>query len=246
MPIRDNKRVYKTQPHIIRTVKKRVIQSNVKPALSIHERQERNKKNYGQVEKLWQNETVYIVGGGPSLKNFDWSQLNGKKVIAINRAFQVLPDADVLYWTDSRFWKWYKEDIKRFKGLKFTCRPYSPEAPDVTLLKAVNNRVLEMEPGHIAHGNNSGYAAINLAVKLGATKIYLLGYDMHSNKNQTHWHEGYDARHNHGIYSKMIKTFNDLAPMLKQMNIRVFNANPDSKLDVFNKCSLKSAINDSM
>lgn len=246
MPIRNNKRVHKTRPHTIKTIKKRVMQEKAKPAFSERKKHLRNKENYGKSEKIWNNGTVYIVGGGPSLNGFDWNLLKGKKVIAINRAFEVLPEADVLYWTDSRFWKWYHNEIRDFKGLKFTCRPFSQLENDIILLKAINRKPLELEPGNISHGNNSGYGAINLAVKLGATKIYLLGYDMSSAGPQTHWHDGYDVKHNHQIYSRMMKSFENLVPALKENSIRVFNANPDSKLEAFNKCSIKSAIQDRM
>jgi uncharacterized Rossmann fold enzyme len=242
MPIRDNRRLHKVQPNVVRTIKKQVIQHNVQPV----SRDSINKQNilYGKIDPIWDNETVYIVGGGPSLSDFDWNKLKGKKVIAINRAFQVLPEADVVYWTDSRFWKWYSNEIKRFRGLKVTCRPYSPPSQDVILLKAVNNKPYESDPSHISHGNNSGYGAINLAVKLGAKKIYLLGYDMDSSNNKTHWHNGYEAKHNHGIYIKMIQSFTLLAPVLKQMGVVVLNANPKSNLKVFNMCSLESALRD--
>jgi len=242
MPIRDNRRLHKVQPNVIRTIKKQVIQQNVQPVS--RDSVQNQQVGYNKIEPIWDNETVYIVGGGPSLSDFDWKKLEGKKVIAINRAFQVLPNADVLYWTDSRFWKWYSTEIKRFKGLKVTCRPYSPTSNDVILLKATNNKPYEADPGHISHGNNSGYGAINLAVKLGAKKIYLLGYDMESNPNKTHWHSGYDAKHNHSIYMKMMASFSSLAPVLKQMGIRVFNANPKSKLEVFSKCSIEAALKD--
>jgi hypothetical protein len=244
MPIRDNRRLHRVQPNVIRTIKKQVIQKNVQPV----SRDGLNKQDivYGKIEPIWDNETVYIVGGGPSLSDFDWKRLEGKKVIAINRAFEVLPNADVLYWTDSRFWKWYGNEIKKFKGLKVTCRPYSPISYAVILLKAVNNKPYESDPSHISHGNNSGYGAINLAVKLGAKKIYLLGYDMESDVNKTHWHTGYDAKHNHGIYTKMIQSFSVLAPVLSQMGVVVYNANPKSNLKAFNMCSIESALNNTL
>ena len=44
-----------------------------------------------------------IVAGGPSLAGFDWRRLDGERVIAINRACEVLPHADVLWWSDAGF-----------------------------------------------------------------------------------------------------------------------------------------------
>ena len=38
------------------------------------------------------NDSVFIVGGGPSLKNFDFNFLKGKDVIAVNKAVFGVPD----------------------------------------------------------------------------------------------------------------------------------------------------------
>lgn len=243
MPIRNNRNIRKVKPHIVRNLKKNVIKNKPNSTPSPTPTSSNDKK-YGETKSIWQDEVVYIVGGGPSLKDFDWTKLKGKKVIAINRAFEVVPDADVLYWTDSRFFRWFKEDIKKFTGLKYTCRPFIGKPADVTLLQSNSAMKLEMRPSFISHGNNSGYGAINLAVKLGATKIYLLGYDMNSNPKDTHWHSGYDTKHNHSIYSKMIKYFEGLPAEAEKLGVEIFNANIKSQLTVFRKCTIEDAIND--
>lgn len=255
MPLRNNRNIRKTKPHIIRSVKNNVIKNNntkgqsninnIKKSINNPPNSVKPKDtNYGKTTKIWVNEVVYIIGGGPSLKNFDWTKLEGKKVIAINRAFEVLPKADILYWTDSRFYKWNTDNINKFKGLKFTCRSFRNMPNDITLLKSVNNMNINTRPSYITHGNNSGFGAINLAVKLGAKKIYLLGYDMSSNPENTHWHSGYQLNHNHNIYNKMIKYFESLPNELKKLKIECYNANMKSKLNVFRKCTLSDAIND--
>lgn len=241
MPIRNNRNIRKVKPHIVRNIKRQPIHTrdnvqDLKPLNIDHK--------YSETKKIWNNETVYIIGGGPSLRGFNWNKLKGKKVIAINRAFQVIPWADVMYWTDSRFYRWYSEEIASFKGLKYTCRPFNGKPSDVVLLKSSSVMKIEMRPSYISHGNNSGFGAINLAVKLGASKIYLLGYDMKSNPKDTHWHDGYSVTHNHNIYKKMIKYFETLPSDLKKLNIEVFNANPRSELHCFRKCSLSDALND--
>ena len=103
---------------------------------------------------------------------------------------------------------------------------------------------IDLRLDSICHGNNSGYGAINLAVKLGASKIYLLGYDMQSNAKDTHWHSGYESRHNHNIYQKMVKYFENLPSELEKHHVEVYNANPNSTLNVFKKCSIEDAIMD--
>lgn len=194
------------------------------------------------ISPIWRNETVYLVGGGPSLKGMNWDVLRDKRIIAINRAFQVVPWADVMYWTDAQFYRWYRRDIDKFTGLKVTCRPVEAPGSDIILLQGTRDTGLDMRPTHICDGNNSGYGALNLAVKLGAGRIFLLGFDMHSKEGATHWHNGYSRRHNHTIYKRVIAYFESAAPALEKLGVEVWNANPDSHLDCFKKCTLQQAL----
>jgi len=41
---------------------------------------------------IWKGRRCFIVGGGTSLKGFDFSQLRGELVIAVNRAMEYVPD----------------------------------------------------------------------------------------------------------------------------------------------------------
>jgi hypothetical protein len=198
---------------------------------------------YSKVEQLFKNETVFIVGGGPSLKDFNWDLLKGKHVIAINKAIYVYPNADIIYWTDSRFYKWYKNDIDALSGVKYTIQP-SPNQENVKILRRGNRHGLEINPSLLAHGDNSGYAAINLAYHLGAKNIVLLGYDMGNENGKGHFHDGYPVSHtSDDIYQNRFMTgFPIIADELKQRGIKVFNASLISKLTCFSKISIKDAL----
>ena len=201
---------------------------------------------YGTIDKIWPDSIIYIIGGGPSLKDFNWDQLKDKNVIAINRAFETVPGAGVLYWTDTRFYSWYKEGITNFKGLKITCHPIAERPGDVLVLKPNESSQLDTRPSFINHGNSSGFGGINLAVKLGAKKIYLLGFDMGTAPNNTHWRSGYSIPHNDTIYDKMIEKMSIIPDQLRKMKIQIFNASPSSRLDFFRKCKIEEAINDTV
>ena len=41
---------------------------------------------YSVVPRKFKGETIYIIGGGPSLKNFNFAELKGCRTIAINKA----------------------------------------------------------------------------------------------------------------------------------------------------------------
>jgi len=197
------------------------------------------------VPPIWQGETCFIIGGGPSLTGLDWNLLGGKKTIAINKAFLSHPNADVLYWTDNRFYSWHKTEIDLFAGQKYTIRHNHNHGPGIKLLNRGMRFGLETRSDTIAHGNNSGYAAINLAYHFGVKRIILLGYDMANVGGKSHFHDGYPTRTTPDeVYQKQfIPGFKVLADGLKSKGIEIWNACPGSKLTVWPRISLAQGLN---
>ena len=81
----------------------------------------------------WSGERCFIVGGGPSLRGFDWGRLRGERVIAVNRAFEQLPFADISVSLDERWHGWTtrgdlgdgpRDKYAAFKGVKVQCWPF--------------------------------------------------------------------------------------------------------------------------
>ena len=184
---------------------------------------------------------IFIVGGGASLNGFDWSLLKDRYVIAVNRAFEVLPSAEVVYFSDLRFWQWNSAELVNHKGQKVSLMR-KMKHKKVELYTATGVTGLDMSPGCLRHGNNSGYAAINLAAHLGAKEIVLLGFDMKFTNSQCHWHDGYPVVNLERSFDKMRKFFATLVSPLQELNIKVFNANLESSLDVFPKIKYDEAL----
>ena len=205
---------------------------------------QRSNFSFSFVDNIWEGETVYILGGGPSLKNFNFKELRGSKVIAINKAMYAWPESQVLFWTDSRFYTWYKNDVDRLKCLKYTLTPGSLYTGDINILRKGACHGLEEPKDSLAHGNNSGYAAINLAYHLGAKRIILLGFDMRNEGGETHFHDGYPTRgtSDRMYVDKFLPGFRSLAASLKDKGVTVLNASTYSRLDVFTKISLEAAL----
>lgn len=206
--------------------------------------QKHDNKTISRVEPIWSGETVYVIGGGPSLDGFNWNSLGGKRTIAINKAILSYLTASALYWTDSRVYGWYKQDIDKFKGLKYTIRHHATYPADIKVLRKSNKFGLEEAKDALCHGNNSGYAAINLAYLMGAKKIVLLGYDMHNDGARSHYHEGYPVpATGDNIYrDQFIPGFGILAGLLKEKKVEVYNASLKSSLTVWPRISLEQAL----
>ena len=216
--------------------------------------------NY-EVPKIWSGQTCVILAGGPSLKGQDLSALANThpwpKVIAINDSWKLKPYASALYFSDAAWWQ-RQIDQNEFSvdGVRFHDLIYKgawikggagfQEHPQVRQLQFTGQVGLEMNPGGLRHGSNSGYAAINLAYLFGASRIVLLGYDMRCEGERIHWHDRYDgwpASYFHNVLqNEFLPLFNYLVEPLAEAGVEVINATPGSALACWPRMSLESAL----
>jgi hypothetical protein len=195
----------------------------------------------------WKGERCFVIGGGPSLTGFDWEMLRGaERIIAVNRAIEVVPWADMMFSMDSRLYEWYHEKRDRmkpeclvaydkFKGLKVWLDSHCYRfQPDIYMVRWLGKWGVSMslEKG-IYSGGNSGYAAMMTAVALGCNPIVLLGFDMGHDHGKSHFHDGYPMRSCDPVTRSWIDGFNQAAPIIKSAGIQVINANPSSNIRCF-------------
>jgi hypothetical protein len=90
--------------------------------------------------------------------------------------------------------------------------------------------------GSFAHGNNSGYCGLQLAILLGYDEIYLLGYDLNVNSTKTHFHSGY--RQNVSKFSRNLneyRAFFAKSLQLSNYKSKIFSCSNTSYLNTFIK-----------
>jgi hypothetical protein len=170
------------------------------------------------------------------------------RVICINDSYRLAPWADVLYSSDRRWWPHYK-GVASFEGSKFgvgsghgKANPFTGY-PEIRVLKNTGYSGLETEPNGLRTGRNSGYAAINLAVHLGAARILLLGYNM-SHQNGAHFFGNHPAGLNQsaGLYPSFRRSFDSLVEPLKAAGVEVINCTPNSSLHTFPMRNLRDVL----
>lgn len=193
----------------------------------------------------WRHRSCFIVGGGPSLENgFDWSLLDGRLTIATNRAHESIKSPSILFSMDRRFVDWilkgkygweatrkyqqakgYRVILSTKKGLLpigiYRLDPYKSYA------LALGAFTFSMRDG-LGHGNNTGYAALNLACCLEANPIYLLGFDMKHTKDRegrerSHWHDGHPVPQKEWRVRKFIPYFENAAPIIRAYGFKIYN-----------------------
>lgn len=206
------------------------------------------------IPRIFDGQSCAICAGGPSLTGFDWNRLRGKNIIAINRAYEVLPFAQVLWWSDARFWRRNKVGLLAHAApWKATaCLDYRPnENPEDALDPSVHEyhfsglRGFDPRPAYLRHGNCSAHAAIHLAAHLGARRIVIFGLDMkQADGGAAHWHDGHGAlpTTTAQMADLMLPHFAPLALALADRDIEVVNASPDSALTVWPRCSIDDGL----
>lgn len=186
-----------------------------------------------------------LLGTGPSLSAADVSSVRGRaRVIAVNGAVDLAPWADVLYSSDQMFWL-SRNGMPTFAGLKYgiaerKLRSFSFRGyPDIQILNNTGPLGLETDPRGLRHGKNSGFAAINLAVHLGAARVLLLGYNLGPVAKRLH----FDGTPGRGAnYDRFARAFPTLVEPLKRLGVEVLNCTSPTRLTCFPSASLPDVL----
>ena len=199
---------------------------------------------YWMSTRSWLNKTVFIIGGGPSLKGFDWAPLHDKHIIGCNDAYLLGNWVDICCFGDVKWYKHHKDGLTSFSGLKVTWRKELVDEPGVSVLQGQPTGLL-LKPEKIGWNTSTGAMAINLAVKMGSKKIILLGFDMTLGASgESNWHENCLDKPSRLVFKKFDKGFAHLKAELQEKapDVEVLNANPDSGLDIFPKAALEDLL----
>ncbi len=193
-------------------------------------------------ERVWHGQDVFIIGGGKSLEDFDWTLLYDRCTIGCNDAYRHGVDiTKICLFGDTAWLDHHKKDLSEYKGAVFTNAP----ALYKTKLKWLWTMPRESSGIHLKSlgwNFNTGACAINLAVLLGAIRIYLLGFDMHLTHGQSNWHRNELAKPDESIFMEQflpgfIAVKKDMDK--KYPEIEVFNITDNSSLDLYPKIGVK-------
>ena len=206
---------------------------------------------------VWKDKTCFLIGGGPSLKGFDFTPIKNELTIGVNKSFIEFPTT-INYAMDWRFYNMVTSDDlyqqwASYKGIKLFLKRSTKSKfnDDVYVVNSLREKGLSLDLHRgIWGGNNSGFGALMLAICLGATRIGLLGYSMkvqkEQNKIKTHWHGGYGLGRAGNFQSKLDKfrvCFEEFSSVIAKQGIEVVNLvekSEDSKLTCFPKDFLEN------
>jgi hypothetical protein len=186
---------------------------------------------FWSVSREWPGETVFIVGGGPSVLGVDLEALRGQRVIAINSSVYKLPWADILYFGD---WRWWNEPNNRaavasFAGRVVTTSRLVAEDKKVLVCRAAKPPGLAREHDSLMQKFTSLTAATNLAAHLvgpGGTIVWLGADGRFAPDGRSHHHQPHRWPHRAGCYDKQHADLVTIVPSLRALKIAAYNASP--------------------
>lgn len=198
------------------------------------------------VPRIWNGEVGFVIGGGPSIRDFDFERLRGRgRVIAVNDA-GIEPGratwADVLFWADLRWLDWNFDKLHRHTGqFKISRKPnkYAFGFPVYELNHKIGTYSRDPET---LGGWCGGSSAINLGALFGLRVIILLGFDM-KEAPVMNWHSNHKLPHEAFQHrNKFIPTLERMAPQLERDGVTVINTNLQSGLRCFPFASIEEIL----
>jgi len=123
------------------------------------------------ISGMWQGETVAILGAGPDMTEDLAEKARQYKTIAVNRAIQFAPNADMFVALDPLHPFW--EAAEGFNGIK-VC---GVECDYDAYYLGMFYETVHISDSETLQIRNNALAAMRIAVMAGATKLLLLGFD---------------------------------------------------------------------
>jgi hypothetical protein len=187
-------------------------------------------KPFWPVPREWPGETVFVIGGGPSLLGQDLEALRGRRTIVINSSVFAAPWADILFFGDQR---WWDEPENRAAATSFRGRVVT------TSRTVADQRVLvcrKTRPPGLAVASDSLMqrwtsltAATNLAAHLvgpGGTIVWLGADGRKAADGNSHHHKPHRWPSRPDCYKLHYSDLATIVPSLRERNIAAYNASP--------------------
>lgn len=188
----------------------------------------------------WTSSDAIIIGGGASLSGFDWTLLHGRNTIGINYAFRLGAQVcKICFFSDPKWYDQAFKELTRYTGVVVSHSPRLTVRPDLpSWVKLIARMRRGLHPLCLGFGGNSGPGAVNLALILGAHRVFLLGFDCKLVEGKSHWHSFYNRPiQRKGLYADFMEGWQYVKQDLPKVfpGREIINIGPDSELPFFPK-----------
>jgi len=200
-------------------------------------------------------DTVYIIGGGSSLKGYDFSALGNKDTITVNMSALDVPNPNYCITADSSIYRRLEDG--EFSNVDTTWVLVT-NSNHCTLQMQRNGTFINIKSQYVHNllvpnivirnagvegigfefkdfrtGYNSGFCGFQLAVLLGYKYIHLLGFDMQDGPLDRicHYHNRYNRRISKKDFYKYLKNFILALNAVEKIGVKVVSRSRFSLLN---------------
>lgn len=206
---------------------------------------------FDSLPRTYEGQTVFVLGGGPSLNHTNLELIKKRPVIGCNDAFKLGSWVDWCVFADKRWFAWNETELTKWPNREriVCCVPQLLEErnvkwPWLKILRRDEARFgLSVEQDTLCWNRGCGGTAINVAYLLGANRVVLLGFDMRVVEDKHNWHDFHQKVERNKIYQGSMMPF--LKPMsdaMKVTGLQIVNATPGSALNIFSIIPLEELI----
>ena len=194
------------------------------------------------LDGLYQGRPIFILSTGTSLRGFDFTRLDGRITIGINRVIEHYQPS-VVHLLDKTAHRTHAAALSRYNGLIVANEGAAPPGADNAFEVRHNVDTFELHGDQTElstyvgrsfadgfFGGGAGCTAVHTAILLGGDPIYLLGYDFYEDNGRhfDEWDPSKNAPELYGI------PFDGLQTIARQSwTPRIYNCNPRSRLTCF-------------
>jgi hypothetical protein len=203
------------------------------------------------LDGLYEGRPIFILSTGTSLRGFDFTRLDGRITIGVNRVIEHYRPT-VLHLVDSRAQNTYAGALRRYDGTIIATENAAPRWHPNTF--AIRHNVdtfelsdtvteLSMFVGRSFregfYGGGAGCTALHTAILLGGDPIYLLGYDFYED-NGRHFDVWDPSQNAPDLYGTPFYGIHHIArqPWIP----RIYNCNSRSRLTCFPFASIDALL----
>lgn len=185
---------------------------------------------------------IFCIGGGESLKGFDFNRLDKYNTIGCNHVGFQYKELKNLVFLDEKFYKKNKDNIDKFKGHIYCHIRAVPEGFKLDNMTLIETHYKEpfYNLDNIYLGGISGLTALDIACYNAYIneEIYLLGYDLYGghfyqdkipeeDKDMSVWEEPIVD------VSRWVSKFALFEKYAKKYGSKIVNCNPESRIRCF-------------
>jgi hypothetical protein len=209
---------------------------------------------YGKVTKpFWDDKPVAVVGGGPSMLDFNYEKLRGAHVLAVKGAIFDIPWADAGFGLDMPRYEIWRDKLANVQSRVYWAVPEDqlertgpPPSKNITFLKRLDGPQMSDDPGAIYGGGTSGFGSMQICMHKRAKLIVLFGFDYdgmsHAQDNDGGPQAEKRRAKSAANWAAWAEQFSAYVPHLNAQGIHVVNACPSSAIRCFQKVALQDGV----